>query len=241
MAASRGETIERLKALLITILIVVIVVWLVLGRSRDPHQLQIAAANDLAGVIVNASAGVTPGTRGLMLADCCGNHTEIALSAGVFDMAVLCPDAAELFLQANDSFFIVGGLVRNTNVLVSTSPNSPLVVGYTEGRASQREAARAFLGEDVRFMPVITLALPNALATGAVCAVILDIYAAVNIPEEFYMTPLPHYGYSSVLVVCMYAAQTEAFRDFVNSFNDFIASDEVDKWKDLGVRFSRLY
>ena len=84
----------------------------------------IACGEDLAGQIVAYAARTGSSRVGsvdmrrlsfLQLSDCCGTQAEFALAGGDFDMAVLCPDAAQKFLSSGVPFKVVGGLVKNAN------------------------------------------------------------------------------------------------------------------------------
>jgi len=231
---------ERIVALGISVLVMATIFFLAnSGGARDP-VLRIAYTTDLAGVVVTAASGVTEDLHGLRLADCCGTQAEIALESGVFDMAVLCPDAAELFLQGDRPFVLVGGIVQNANVLVRVTNNSPVSIGYTFGRASQREAALEHFSTDVTFIPMTTLALPFALASGAVDAVVLDVLTATNSDAALIITPLPHERPSSVLVVREDILGTTLYSEFLRAYNETIDKGVENIWSDFGVNFLSL-
>jgi hypothetical protein len=234
---------DKIISLSIAAAVVVLIILLATRSGDDGDILKIASANDLAGLLVNQAAGVTSDMQGLRLADCCGTQAEIALEAGVFDIAVICPDAADLFLQGeNRPFVLWGGVVENASVLVSLDYNAPNLVGYTFGRSSQRQIAQANLGTDVVFIPMNTLALPYALARGAVDAVVLDVLTAANAAQDagLIIRPLLYARPSSVLLVHQDVVELEQFSDFIENFNQLIQGKELAGWKEFYVNFPSL-
>ncbi|MCL2234841.1 MAG: ABC transporter substrate-binding protein [Defluviitaleaceae bacterium] len=240
MKVKNHEIKVKLAALGIAAMIVAAIVLLGTYDEENNGLLRIASANDLAGLVINMAAGQTPETQGLRLADCCGAGAELALEAGVFDIAVLCPDAAELFLANHRPFVVWGGIVSGTNVLVSESSEAPATVGYTFGRSSQRRVAAANLGYEVDFIPMITLALPNAMAVGAVDAIVMDIFSAVEISVDFNIKPLPHPDPTAVLVVHQDFVGKAAFADFIYNYNQLINGSELSRWTNEGASFLKL-
>ncbi|MCL2619329.1 MAG: ABC transporter substrate-binding protein [Defluviitaleaceae bacterium] len=234
---------DKVFSTIIAVTVVAIIVFLATRGGDGGDVLRIVSTNDLAGLLVNQAAGATDDVQGIRLADCCGTQAEMALEAGVFDIAVICPDAAELFLQGgNRPFVLWGSIVENSSVLVSITYNVPSSVGYTFGRSSQHQIAQANLGQDVAFVPMNTLALPYALARGAVDAVVLDVLTATNAVEDagLIIRPLPYNRPSSVLLVHQDVVYTQQFADFIENFNQLIQGEELAKWKEFYVNFPSL-
>ena len=225
---------ERLAALIFAALAVSVLAAIIAGKgSSTSASLRIACANDAAGMIVVYAAEKIGGaeikkTAGqhvsfLRFVDCCGAQAEFALGAGKFDMAVLCPDAAEMFLKNNASFIIAGEVIRNANVLVSKTDVVPLDVGYTAGRALQGESAVAVLGDGINLIPMAPAALPYALEKGAADAIVLDILTALKFDAGFFViTPLPRDEATSVLVVNKDVVGTEPYNNFLDAYNESV-------------------
>ncbi|MCL2169616.1 MAG: hypothetical protein FWB74_06295, partial [Defluviitaleaceae bacterium] len=89
---------EKILPLGVAAALVGVIIFLA-TRGGGHDGLRIASSNDAAGTAVALAAGQDRHTTAVALADCCGAQAEIALEAGVFDMAVICPDAALVFLQ----------------------------------------------------------------------------------------------------------------------------------------------
>jgi hypothetical protein len=178
------------------------------------------AAQKSGGVEIAGMAGHS--VSFLRLADCCGTQAEFALAAGVFDMAVLCPDAAERFLGEGKPFVIAGELTRNANVLVSRTDGNPINIGYTAGRPSQGESAVGVFGEGVNLIPIAPNALAYALERGVVDAIVLDVLTALKSDAELVIAPLPHERPTSVLVVSENVLGTALYNNFLDTFNGIV-------------------
>ncbi len=201
----------------------------------------IACGEDLAGQIVAYAARTGSSRVGsvdmrrlsfLQLSDCCGTQAEFALAGGDFDMAVLCPDAAQKFLSSGVPFKVVGGLVKNANVLVARDAAHPRTVGYMNGRDLQRQAVFANLGREVQLHPIAAPALPYALECGAVDAVVLDAADAIKLPQ-YRNRALPCDAPSAVLVVHEALLGSTDFKDFVGHYNDTVGRLEASLCEEL--------
>ena len=195
----------------------------------------IACGEDLAGQIMAHAARTGTGEIGILgtgrvsflqLSDCCGTQAEFALAAGDFDMAVLCPDAARQFVSAGVPFTVLGGLVRNANVLVTRGTELPLRVGYMNGRELQRKAVADMLGSSATLHPIAAPALPYALECGAVDGVVLDAADAVKL-RQYHVRALPCDEPSAVLVVHEALLHDAGFKRFVEHYNDTIGGLEA--------------
>ena len=201
----------------------------------------IACGEDLAGQIVayvarTGSARVSSvGMKQLsflQLSDCCGTQAEFALAGGDFDMAVLCPDAAQKFLASGVPFRVFGGLVKNANVLVARDVAHPRTVGYMNGRDLQKQAVFANLGQEVRLHPIAAPALPYALECGAVDAVVLDAADAIRLPQ-YRNRALSCDAPSAVLVVHEALIGSTDFKEFVGHYNDTVGRLEASLCEEL--------
>lgn len=225
-----------------------------------------ACGEDLAGRLV-AHAARTAGAESvsmreisfLQLSDCCGTQAEFALARGQFNMAVLCPDAAEKFLASGVPYRIFGGLIRNGNVLVSHGGKPPRTIGYMNGRNLQKEAVLATLGPMTEFHPITAPALPYALESGAVEAVVLDAGDAIRL-SHYRTTPLPYSAPTSVLLVREDLMGSKELKNFVKYYNkmigDILASrseklfsqvlrisggkERLETWNRMNVQLSAL-
>ena len=272
----RGAVAERLAALIFAIAGVSALAAIIAGSGNpSPAPLRIAIANDAAGMIVAYAAEKSGGAETskaaaqnvsfLRLVDCCGARAEFALEADRFDMAVLCPDAAEAFLKNSSSFAIAGEIIRNANVLVSRTGAVPVYVGYAAGRALQAESAAATLGGDINLIPMAAAALPYALEKGAADAIVLDVLTAFATYEnpkrsEYLLTPLPSGRATSVLVVNKGIVGTEPYNNFLDAYNECVDSmggetladilknrekinngrEKAMLWQELGTAFIKI-
>ena len=239
-----GIFTEKLAAFIFAGLGLFVLAVIIAGKgSPASASLRIACANDAAGMIVAYAAekiggaeikkSAGPPVSFLRFVDCCGAQAEFALGAGKFDMAVLCPDAAEMFLKNSASFMIAGEIIRNANVLVSKTDVIPLDVGYTAGRSLQGESAVAVLGNGINLIPMTSAALPYALEKGVVDAIVMDVLTALKSDAGFVITPLPHVRGSSVLVVNKDVVGTEPYNNFLDAYNESVDGMDGEALADI--------
>ena len=129
-------------------IILIIIIYLGLsilhGSRIEMNGLRIACNDDAAGLLIKYLAGQDSSTLEVVnmsyqqLQDCCSSQTELALSAGNFDMAVLCPDSAEKLISSGQPFQVLGTIVINGIVLVSNEDIVPQTVGYMNAREFQK-------------------------------------------------------------------------------------------------------
>jgi hypothetical protein len=252
------------EGILVTaVIILALVAWL--NPLEEMGGLRLACNDDAAGLLITYLA--SQDSRALevvnmsyqQLQDCCSSQTELALAAGNFDLAVLCPDSAEKLIASGQPYEILGEVVVNALVLVTFQDKVPQTVGYMNGRELQRKLVWSNLGSSIEMQPMLPAGLPYALERKAVEGIVLDILGALKIGG--YRTALPADYPTSVLVVHKDLLGSSELRSFIESYNQAVAemnsteilsrelaikldlenSDaEVKAWKDMGVQYRIL-
>lgn len=221
----------RLKVPLVVLVFLLAVFVLILRPENEDGALKIAVSDDAAGLIITRAATLSRekvkieaggDISFLKIADCCGSQAEFALAAGKFDLAVLCPDAAEEFLGSGKPFRLLGEIVRNANILVSIKSTPVQSIGYMNGRILQTRVLAANMGSAVELHPMMTAALPYALERGAVDAVVLDILTVARGEAVYHCRALPFEAPASVLVAREDVLDSPAFKSFLNAYNDTV-------------------
>lgn len=216
----------------VSILFILLIVLAGYGLSQSLEKgqlegdLRIALGSDLAGAAMAYAAGdpgsgvavTDPSAAFLQMTDCCGTQAEFALAAGSFDMAVLCPDAAEEFLEAEPDFVLVGGLIENANVLIRRDEGPVERIGYMNGRTLQADLLEELFCGGVELYPMLATALPYALENQAVDAVVLDGAQGLAYQADR-ITALPSTRPTQVLVAHEDILRTAAYRSFVARYN----------------------
>ncbi len=249
--------------------IVIIVIYLGLttwrGSQTEMKGLRIACNNDAAGLLIGYLAG--EGSAALevvdmsyqQLQDCCSSQTELALAAGNFDMAVLCPDGADKLIASGQPYQILGTIVVNAKILVTDQDKVPQTVGYMNGRETQKRLVWSNLNDSIVMKPILPAGLPYALERNAVEGIVLDIMDALKIGG--YHTPLPSPYPTSVLVVHEELLDRSELASFIQAYNQAAeelnrqeilkvelakkagignGNKEVELWQEMGIQFQTL-
>ncbi|MGI5921139.1 MAG: ABC transporter substrate-binding (seleno)protein SaoB [Syntrophomonadaceae bacterium] len=237
---------------------------MVLSPRGEMDGLRIACNDDAAGLLIKYLAGDDSEALEVVnmsyqqLHDCCNSQAEMALSAGYFDMAVLCPDSAEKIIASGQPYHILGVVVLNSLVLVTNKDNVPETAAYMNARESQKELLWSNLGSDIVMKPMLPAALPYALERDAVDGIVLDILGALKIGG--YRTPLPSEVPAALLVVHEDLMGSPELASFIKAYNQaaeelnseelakalakYLAvensSREVQVWREMGVQFQTI-
>ncbi len=237
-----------------------------LFSPRDEMKgLRIACNNDAAGLLIehlaseNSTALRVVEMSYQQLQDCCSSQTEFALSAGNFDLAVLCPDSANKLIESGQPYHILGPIVENSLILITKQDNIPHTVGYMNAREIQKELVWSNFDESIEMKPMLPAALPYALERDQVDGIVMDIIGALQMGG--YYKPLPSRYPTSVLVVHKKKLNTPELKNFIRVYNKAAAemnntdllktelekklkiengSEEVEVWQKMGVRYRLL-
>lgn len=236
-----------------------------LNPRVEMSGLRIACNDDAAGLLIQYLAGEDSAALEVVnmsyqqLQDCCGSQTELALAAGNFDLAVLCPDSADKLIASGQPYMILGTLVVNATVLVTSQNAFPHTVGYMNAREIQKELVWSNLNSSIEMKPMLPAGLPYALERGAVEGVVLDILGALQIGG--YRTPLLAEYPTSVLVVHKDLLGSPELVNFLEVYNRAVeemnspeilrmelskklaienGSHEVTIWREMGVQFQTI-
>lgn len=257
------------KSLLYGAIILIIITYLglntVLGPRLEMNGLRIACNDDAAGLLIKYLAGEDSGALEVVnmsyqqLQDCCSSQTELALSTGNFDLAVLCPDGADKLIASGQPYQVLGTIVVNGKVLVTNEDIVPQTVGYMNAREIQKKLVWSNLDRSIEMQPMLPAGLPYALERGAVEGIVLDILGALKISG--YCTPLPSKYPTSVLVVNKDLLDSPELASFIEAYNQAVeemdsdeilmaelarnlaienSSNEVSLWREMGVQFQQI-
>jgi hypothetical protein len=245
------------------VIILIVAAWL--GPREEMSGLRVACNDDAAGLLISYLA--SQDSRALevvnmsyqQLQDCCSSQTELALAAGNFDMALLCPDGADKLIASGQPYEILGEVVVDALVLVTSKDRLPQTVGYMNGREIQKKLVWCNLDSSIAMQPILPAGLPYALERKAVEGVVLDILGALKIGG--YRTALPAEYPTSVLAVHKDLIGSPELASFIEVYNQSVAemnstevltkelaekldlensSAEVKVWKDMGVQYRML-
>ena len=171
-------------------------------------DIRVGSGADISGVImeetlqkINEKYKVSTSTESSSFQDCCSNTAQWALNAKEINVGFYCPHIAKHTIENNEDVEIYGPVLMNGETIVYKKDWADVKnVGITQGR--QQEKAILYAMEDEQ-----------------VDAAILDITKAAEVSDIATM-PLSDNDYISyVLIVDKEFEQTEAFRNFIESYN----------------------
>lgn len=260
--------INKKKSLLYGVILVISVslgLSAVLSSQPKKRGLRIACNDDAAGLLIKYLAGGDSAALKVVnmsyqqLLDCCSSQTELALAAGNFDLAVLCPNGAENLLAAGQPYQILGAVVVNAIILVTNQDAMPQTVGYMNAREIQKELVWSNYNSSIEMKPMLPAGLPYALERNAVEGIVLDILSALKIGG--YRMSLPSEYPTSVLVVHRDLCDSPELISFIEVYNQAVGelnnpeilmselakhlaiergNDEVKAWKEMGVQYQTI-
>ena len=240
-----------------------------IASNINTNKIVIACGTDASGMLMsyilkNKNANIELSNFDYTeLMDCCGAQAEFAFMSGKVDMAILCPDASAKFLGVDTNYFIVDSIVRGSNILVyfdeSYENVDPKNIGYMNKRLLQESILKSVY-PNASYYPMLSTALPYALAKKEVDAIFTDIILALKIKNaKFKMINTDKVDY--YLVASKKLKGSDTLNNFIKAYNnavddiqnDNILSDmigsylgisdakgETDTWKKMNIRFNKI-
>lgn len=145
----------------------------------------------------------------------------------MFQMAIVCKEAASEFTTNLPDFEIISPTMENTDIFVMKTP-TPLKVGIVQGKDYQIELVRNRFGEDVEIIPIIAQALPYALENNQVDAIIIDYIKAVHLDGIKEHSAINTDYSTYVLIAKKGYKETKEFKRFANSYDYALEMLESD-------------
>lgn len=135
-------------------------------------------------------------------------------------MAFYCSHIAMHTIEADKNIMIYGPVIMNSEIICYKGEWEDVkTVGLNQGRVQERSLAEKTYPQIEEFIDISQKGILYSMEDGQVDAIIQDLTKAALVPNYKYK-PLSDQDYISyVLVVNKEFAQTEAFADFVRSYN----------------------
>jgi len=111
--------------------------------------------------------------------DCCSGAFQMTLGSERLDIAVMCPDAADIFLKKDHKYEMIGPCLVNSDIVVSKSSAGIRKIGYAQGRSYQEKLVKEIYGENCIAAPMLPGAIPYAYEKGVVDAIVADAIDAM--------------------------------------------------------------
>lgn len=158
-------------------------------------------------------------------------------------MAFYCGHIAVHTIEQNDNVMIYGPVIMNAEVIAYKDNWEDVeLVGIAQGREQERKQAQKTYPQITGFQDVTQKGILYTLEDGQVDGVIQDLTKSAVVPQ-YKTKPLSEHDYISyVLVVDKAFAQTEAFADFITSYNKAVKKLNEPEYlvEKLGVEVSWL-
>lgn len=193
-------------------------------------DIRIGAGADISGVVMdetlkelNQKYSVEFQTESSSFQDCCSNSAQWALNAKEINIGFYCPHIAKHTIENNQDVEIYGPVLMNGETIVHKKDWADVKkVGITQGREQEKGLAKAAYPQIEEFDEITQKGILYAMEDEQVDAAILDVTKAAQVSEIPTM-PLSDNDYISyVLVVDKEFEQTEAFENFIESYNKAI-------------------
>ena len=133
------------------------------------------------------------------------------------DLAVICKEAAQEYVMADNNFEIAGTVVRNSDLLLLKNTD-PTKFGMAQNRKYQRELVK-YSYPDAEVAELLGNALPYALMSNQVDALVIDGIKAIGIEGTLEEPNVSADVDTYVLIVNKKFKTTEEYEIFVKRYN----------------------
>lgn len=196
--------------------------------KKNPNAvIKIGAGDDISGMLMQETTAGLKGayqvegqTENTSFQDCCSNSAQWALNAKEINIGFYCSHIAAYTVKQNPDVMIYGPAVMNAEIICFKKDwEGVKKVGVTQGRQQLKEISGKNHPQIESFEEITAKGILYAVEDGQVDGAILDITKAAGL-KGYQFTPLSHTDYISyTLVVDKKFAKTEAFKDFLFSYN----------------------
>ena len=225
-----------------------------LQQEKDNGKIRIGAPDDTGGMIIHylvhekgyGDAEVRHDFELYPVKDCCSSTSQWALSSNQYDLAVMCPDAAESLLEKDGRFEIVSPFLMNSDIVVVKPGLSPQKIGISQNRNHQAQIVASLFSRDCATAPMLPAAIPYAYEKNAVDGVVVDALRGFTMTGDKLPAAAGEAGHITyVLVVNKGFKEDARYQEFLRLFEESVKElnqpdilrEEIRKYK--GIDFSR--
>lgn len=235
-------------------------------REKDNCRVKIGTPDGTGGMIVHYLVSQKGYAEVEMLSefeiypvkDCCASTAQWALSTNLYDIALMCPDAAASLLEKDDRFEIVSPTLVNSDIVVVRPGIIPQQIGVSQNRAHQEQIVASVFGPDAVTAPMLPAAIPYAYEKKAVDGVVVDALRGFTMTGQKIPAPTDPGGHVTYVLVVnksfkndpsyskfitLFQASVEELNDpdvLINEIRDYmnieLTREEVEQWNLLGIR-----
>jgi hypothetical protein len=219
-------------------------------KEDNNSKVRIGAPDDTGGMIVHylvnekgyQEAEVLGDFELYQVKDCCASTSQWALSTNLYEIAVMCPDAAAGLLEKDGRFEIVSPCLVNSDIVVARPGELPQKIGVSQNRSHQEQIAAGVFGPDVFTAPMLPAAIPYAYEKKAVDAVVVDALRGFTMDGEKIPAFTAAGGHVTYVLVVnksfkldpRYQQFIGLFKAAVEELNDpAVLTEEIRKYKNI--------
>ncbi len=223
-------------------------------RGGDNGKVKIGAPDDTGGMIIHylihekgyGDAEVQHDFELYPVKDCCSSTSQWALSSNQYDLAVMCPDAAESLLEKDERFEIISPCLINSDIAVVKPGFTPQKIGIAQNRNHQKQIVVDVFGQNCATAPMLPASIPYAYEKNAVDGVVVDALRGFTMTGDKLPATAGEAGHITyVLVVNKSFKEDPRYQQFLGLFqqsvkelnNPDILIEEIRKYKNID--FSR--
>ena len=260
---------KRLKSIFIILttlsIILIFSVTLFLNNRNKKNEINIAASDDSSGLLVdylmnrktNLNLNIKKELKSHKVVDCCSNTLSMGLSSKDLDIALVCPYSANVLVNKDKSFEILGPCILNSNTFLLNSKEIKSV-GISDGRDYEKAEVYKKFGENIKIIPMINTSLPYSLEKGNVQGILIDAIKGLLLKNKNYEVVSLENKPTYVLVVSKKFKEDKRYKLFLKQFNESLkelnnpnvlnnaintfkhidlSRKELEIWKKLKIKF----
>lgn len=209
--------------LLIISIVGIVALIFIFPKREETGTLRIGAGDDMAGSILKKVISqnrfdfeIEP----YYLKDCWAPTAQWSLKSNVYDVAIICTDAADKFIEASDDFVLLGTVTENTDVLIKKDNNLKKI-----GLTSNKNYLSDFIKEkyaDAEIEYMSPHSFGYAYESGQIDGYVIDI-ALINsyLEGEIENVSDSDYG-SNVIIANRKILKDKKFEKFLKAYNKMV-------------------
>lgn len=235
-------------------------------REEEPVKVKIGTPDDTGGMIIHylvnekgyENAAVQENFEMYPVKDCCAGTAQWALTTNEYDLAIMCPDAAESLLEKDGRFEIVSPCLMNSDIVVVKPGLTPQKIGIAQNRSHQVQIVAGIFGRECAIAPMLPSAIPYAYEKKAVDGVVVDALRGFTMTGDKLPATAGEAGHITyVLVVNKVFKEDARYQEFLRLFQESVkelnqpdilreeirkyknidfSHEEVNQWNRLGIK-----
>lgn len=219
---------KKNNGFLINFLLIVAIVGIVALIFNFPEReetgtLRIGAGDDMAGSILKKVISQNEfdfEIEPYYLKDCWAPTAQWSLKSNVYDVAIVCTDAADKFIEASDDFVLLGTVTENTDVLIKKD-NNITKIGLTSNKNYLSDFIKEkYADAEIKYMNPHSFGY--AYESGQIDGYVIDIgLINSNLEGEIENVSDSDYG-SNVIIANRKILKDKKFEKFLKAYNKMV-------------------